>query len=106
MLFITKQVFARNFLGFSICSKEFYGEPQRFDSQGFFSFLFLLLFLKFCLCWVFTVACGLSSPSACGILASQPRMEPSSPVLAGQILNYWTTREVPTAKGFKSHLTT
>lgn len=105
MLFITKQVFALSFLGFSICSKEFHGETQRFDSQGFFSFLFLLFF-KFWLCWGFTAACGLSSPSVCGILASQPRMEPSFPVLAGQILNYWTTREVPTAKGFKSCLTT
>lgn len=46
MLFITKQVFALSFLGFSICSKEFHGETQRFDSQGFFSFLFLL-FLNF-----------------------------------------------------------
>jgi len=71
---------------------------------SFLSFFFF--FLKFCLCWVFTVACGLSSPLACGILASQPRMEPSSPVLAGQILNDWTTREIPRAKGFKSRLTT
>ena len=47
MLFITKQVFALNFLGFSICSKEFHGETQRFDSQDFFSFFFLLLFLNF-----------------------------------------------------------
>ena len=33
--------------------------------------------------------------SACGILVSQPGIEPTPPALEEQSLNHWTTREVP-----------
>ena len=31
---------------------------------------------------------------ACGILASQAVIEPTPSALEGEVLNYWTTREV------------
>ena len=34
-------------------------------------------------------------PGACGILAPQPGIEPTPPALEGEVLNHWTTREVP-----------
>ena len=34
---------------------------------------------------------------ACGILAPQPRVEPTLPALEGEVLNHWTTSEVPEA---------
>ena len=37
--------------------------------------------------------------TACGILGPRPGIEPVSPALAAQILNHWTTMEVP-ASGF------
>ena len=39
-------------------------------------------------------ACWLSCSVTCGILGLQPGMEPVS-YTVGQILNHWTTREVP-----------
>ena len=32
---------------------------------------------------------------ACGILVPQPGIEPMSPAMEAQSLNYWITREVP-----------
>ena len=40
--------------------------------------------------------------SACGILIPQPGIEPVSPVMEGQCLNHWTTREAP-ALSFPNH---
>ena len=40
--------------------------------------------------------------SAGGILVPQPGIEPVSPVMEGQCLNHWTTREVP-ALSFPNH---
>ena len=37
----------------------------------------------------------LSCPEACGILVTQPGIEPASPALQDGILNHWTTRESP-----------
>ena len=34
-------------------------------------------------------------PTACGILVSQPGMEPKPPALEARSLNHWTVREVP-----------
>ena len=38
---------------------------------------------------------GLSCAAACWILVSRPGIEPMSPCTERQILNHWTTREVP-----------
>ena len=37
---------------------------------------------------------GHSCPAACGILVSQPEIEPVSPATRRQILDHWTTRKV------------
>ena len=41
------------------------------------------------------VVSGLSCPLACGILVPQPGVEPQVPCIGRQVLNPWTTREVP-----------
>ena len=53
-------------------------------------------FLKYLFIWLHQVSVvvhGLSCPSACGILASLPGLEPASST-GRLILNHWTTREV------------
>ena len=41
------------------------------------------------------VVCGLSCPVVCGILGSLTRDGTHVPCIGRQILNHWTTREVP-----------
>ena len=41
------------------------------------------------------VACWLGCPKAHGLLVPQPGIELTSPAFERQILNHWTTREVP-----------
>ena len=40
---------------------------------------------------------------ACGILAPWPGIEPAPPTLKGEVLNHWTTREVPQIKTFNTY---
>ena len=49
-------------------------------------YYYLLFFLSFFLTY----------HRACGILASQPRIEPTPPAVEVRSLNHWTAREVPT----------
>ena len=60
------------------------------------------LFFFFLLCWVFQSQCtGLAAPTAWGIQVPRPVIEPTSPCIARQILNHWTTQEVPHSYCFK-----
>ena len=53
---------------------------------------------------MFVVARGLSRSLAYGTLVPQPGVEPASPALGRQILDPWTTREVPYFKYINSML--
>ena len=55
----------------------------------FFFFLNFKVFIEFVTIWFW-----FSGGQACGILTSQPGIEPAPPALEGG-LNHWTTKEVP-----------
>ena len=60
-----------------------------FNMDHFKSFM---NFLHYCLSLVF----WFFGHEACGILATQPRTDPTPPCIGRQSLNYWTAKEVPT----------
>ena len=39
--------------------------------------------------------------TTCGVLVSQPGIEPMPPAVEAQSLNHWTAREVPTVTSFR-----
>ena len=57
--------------------------------EGMFSFciyIFIYYLFHLRLCWVSVVAHGLGCSMACGILVSQPGLEPTSSALGGKVL--------------------
>ena len=50
------------------------------------------------------VAHQLSCPAPCGILHSLTRNQTHIPCIGGQILNHWTTREVPLSESWPERL--
>ena len=58
----------------------------------FYCYLFIYLFIIFWLCWVFIVTL-----SSCGTwdLSSLIRDQTHIPSIGRQVLNHWTTREIP-----------
>ena len=95
--FIIKHLITRR-IKYLICKM---GNISLFTTQVFFFkeflcaiFKSLLNSLQYCFHFMFWF-CGHKS---CGILVPRPGTEPTPPTLEGEVLNHWTTREVPLPK--------
>ena len=78
--------------GFQITIVKDFFDADHFEGLHCYNIVSVLCFWGFFFCHL-----------ACGILAPWPGIEPAPPTLKGEVLNHWTTREVPQIKTFNTY---